>query len=211
MVQTFKGDQTELKMLAAAGPVFDRTSSALDEFYADGFNCNPFLVMLYDEKRMPFSSRIDKEPFLIFIKEALTRFPFTGTFDVYLFILFAIFGADSEINFEVPAPGKLSIDVNAISNLEFEFIGRDFINGNYVFYNMVDYTGDRLAFRGISGIKTEHDLKLLFSEIMPAGIAPTISLTFFGRYNFVALYDDGLLYEILDSFGNQIIFMEIGG
>jgi hypothetical protein len=210
MVQNFKGDETELKMRAVAEPILDMANLALDEFYAEGFDCNPFLLMLYDEKRIPFSNRIDRDPFVLFIKEALARFPFTGTFDVYLFILIAIFGIDSEIYFEVPAPGKLSIDVNAISNLEFEFIGRSFVDGNYQFYTLVDDLGNELLFRGISGIETEYELGLLFSEIMPAGIIPAISLTFFGRYNFIALHSDGNIYDILDSFGNQIIFTEIG-
>lgn len=213
MVQNFKGDETELKIQAVAGPVFDIANAALDEFYVDGFNSNPFLFMLYDDKRIPFSNRIEREPFIIFIKEALARFPFTGTFDVYLFILVAIFGEESGINFDIPAPGKLSISVNAISNLEYEFIGRDFIDGTYDFYNIVDDEGDVLVFRGISGIETEYELGLLFSEIMPAGIIPNISLNFFSEYDFVALYNSGdsFTYDMITSQGDQLIFIEVGG
>lgn len=213
MVQTFKGDETELKMLAVAEPVFKIASAALDSFYAEGFNSNPFLTMLYDDKRIPFSNRIEREPFLIFIKEALGRFPFTGTFDVYLFILFAIFGEDSDITFEVPAPGKLSIAVNSIADLEYEFISREFINGAYQFDTIGDHDDDVIVFRGISGIETEYELGLLFSEIMPAGIVPDISMNFFSEYDFVALYSSGdsFTYDMITSGGDQLIFIEVGG
>lgn len=204
--EKFKGDDLELKFEESARPIFDQASASLDEFYANGYTASPFLLMLYDEKRIPFSERVNKNAFVEFIKEVINRYPFVGNFDTYLFVLRAIFGQLSEIVFTVPSAGILEISVNATSALEFEFIGED---GTGVF-NVSDSVNDILIFRGVSGIETEYDLELLFSEIMPAGITPHISLTFFERYDFVA--DDGLggLDPVVDHLGNQIVFMEIG-
>lgn len=210
MTQKFKGDAKELKFIAVGEPVFDLTDISLDEFYADGFDCAPLLLMLYDEKRMPFSNRIPRAAFVDFIREALKQFPVTGIFESYIFVLKSVFGQDTDIFFDVPAPGKLEIEVDALASSEFDFIAREFIDGVYVFSNMVDYDGNILTFRGVPGISSEYELNLLFSEIMPAGIVPTISLEFISRYVFVAEEDD-VLYDVLTQSNDNIIFYEIGG
>lgn len=210
MAQNFKGDATELKMQAVMNPVFDITDIALNEYFEQGFDSNAFLLLLYDERRMPFSERINRDAFIQFIKEALRNFPFTGTFESYLFILRAVFGADSDVMFTVPAPGKLEIAVDAFSEVSFDFIGREEVGGVYSEFTVATNEGDDIVFRGISGIQTEYELNLLFSEIMPAGIVPTISLDFVAKYFWIAEDGDGIS-DMVDSLGNQIIFIELGG
>lgn len=210
MTQNFKGDALELKMQNVAGPVFDQTDLALNDFYEGAYESSPFLLMLYDEGRMPFSDRIPRDAFVDFIKEALRNFPVTGTYESYLFVLRSIFGADAEIFFDVPAAGKLTISINASTNTEYDFIAREFVDGEYVFHEMIDYDLNTLTFRGIAGIESEYELSLLFSEIMPAGIFPTIQLTFISRYDFIGEDGDGI-YDVITDIGDQIIFYEIGG
>ncbi len=209
-MQNFKGDAKELKMQAVAGSILDTTDIALDEFYLSGFDCDAFILTLYDDNRMPFSERIPRDAFASFIKQAMSQFPFTGTFESYLFILRGIFGSESEIFFDVPSPGNLEIEVNAVSALEFDFVARELVDSEYVFYNMVDYDDNQLVFRGIAGIETASELELLFSEIMPAGINPDIGLTFYSFFTFLAWDDDGE-YDMVDHLDNSIIFREIGG
>jgi hypothetical protein len=196
-------------MKAVVDPLFDMTSFVLDDFYVNGFDSNAFLLMLYDTNRIPFSQRINRLAFVDFIKESLKNFPVTGSFESYLFVLGAVFGS-SDFLFTVPAPGKLSIDVLAISNADFDFIGREFIDGAYEFFEMIDYDNKILGFRGVPGIDTEYALNLLFSEIMPAGIYPDISLNFISKFEFIG-YDGSGIYDMIDSLGNQIIFVEVGG
>jgi hypothetical protein len=205
--EKFKGDETELKFEAAGQPALDQISISLDDFYANSFEASPFILMLYDQKRVPFYDRVKRIAFVEFYKEILKRFPVVGTFDTYLFVLGAIFGSVSDIRFDVPLPGVLYVDVNSASNLEFDFIGRD-AEGNI--FEMIDDQGYNIAFRGISGIETAYDLELLFSEIMPAGISPHVSLSFFSKYNFIAEDASDEISDVIDSFGNNIIFTEVG-
>lgn len=212
MTQNFKGDTTELKMRAVAEPLLDLTSSSLNDFYEGGFDSTPFLLAMYDDKRMPFSERIPRDAFVDFVRQAFANFPVTGTFESYLLILRSVFGEASEINFVIPTAGKLEIDIAAIANSEFQFIGREYSGGAFTFFDMIDDEGNLLTFRGVPGIDTEYKLQLLFSEIMPAGITPEIALTFYGYYFFEAdANGDGTLYDMVDYNGNQIIFREIGG
>lgn len=207
--QLFKGDATEIKMKAVMDPVFDLTNTGLDDFYQNGFDCATFLLELYDADRMPFSERINRDAFIQFIKLALTNFPVIGTFESYIFILTSIFGVDSDVTFDVTAPGKLSISVDAYSEVMSDFIGRELTDGVYSYFDMLTSDMDELQFRGISGIQTQYELQLLFSEIMPAGIIPTITLNFQVEYFWLA--QDGGPVDMLDSFGNDFIFIELGG
>ncbi len=209
-VQNFKGDTPEIKMLAVAEPAFDLTEGALDDFFENGPECDKFLLALYDDGRVPFSERIARDVFIPFIKKALANFPFTGTFETYLFILREIFGNETDILFDVDAPGTLSISVNAASDVVYEALGREFIDGAYEFFNIGDSDGEDLIFRGISGIDSEYELGLLFAEIMPAGIIPDIALEFFSKSIFIA-EEDSSIYDVVDHLGNQIVFIEIGG
>jgi hypothetical protein len=204
ITQKFKGDDTELKMEAAAESAFDLCDVSLDKFYQEGYDASPFLLMLYDEGRMPFSDRVPRDSFVEFIREALERFPFTGTFESYIFILQAIFGPGSGVLFNVPAAGKLEILVNASSSLEFDLVAREVIEGVITEFTMVDYLGNTLTARGLSGIDSEFELQMLLAELIPAGIFPDITLAFFALYSFVDYLDN----SIVDHLGNQIVFIE---
>lgn len=208
-VQLFKPtDANEVKIDAVAEAVFSPTSLALDDMLAGAYNSSPFLLMLYDEGRMPYSARINREAFVAFIKEALSRFPVIGTFESYIFILKAVFGDLSEILFEVPVAGKLAIEVNAVSGLEFDFLGREYVDGAYEYFDIVTMGDeDTLTFRGLSGIDTEYELALLFSEMMPGGIVPDITLNIVDRSFFIGDDTDGE-YFVIDDADDQIIFIE---
>lgn len=208
--QNFKGDETELKYKESAFPALDLQSQALDLFLAGSEATSDFLLMLYDEGRMPYSNRIKRDVFVQFINGAFLNFPFIGTFESYIFILREIFGPDSDIFFEIPAAGKLNISIDASSDITFDAIARELNDGVYEFYNISTSDGDDLAFKGLSGIDNEADLRLLFSEILPAGIFPTFSLDFFLKSQFYGEDTDGV-FDILTSFDDNLIFIEVSG
>ncbi len=179
MTQNFKGDATELKMEAAVSPALSLASASLSEFYEQGSSCDAFLLMLYDEGRATYSNRINRETFVAFIKQAIERFAFVGNFESYIFILKEIFGDDAEIEFVVPDPGKLEITITAQANVISTALVREFLEeGGFEFFDLIDHEGDEIIFIGIAGIDSEYQLGLLFAEIMPAGIIPTIELDF---------------------------------
>ncbi len=207
MTQKFKGDALELKIEAAGKPAFDLTGLALDEFYDGAFTANDFLLMLYDSGRMPFSDRVPRDSFVAFFKEALARFPSTGTFESYIFIMKAIFGERTDVQFAVPAPGKIEMIVNAEAALDFGFQAREYVDGAYIIHDMVTMDGEGIIFQGISGIDSEAELTQLLAELIPAGIFADIALTFFTIDSFVAEYG-GDTYFMVDHEGNQLVFFE---
>lgn len=211
MTQNFKGDATELKYQAAGEPAFELTRVSLHEFFQGCFDCDEFLLMLYDSGRMPFSSRVPREAFVSFIRQALPDFPKTGTFEVYIFMIKALFGDTATIQFTVPAAGKLEIEVNAPgSSLAFDWVAKEIAGGATILTDMVTSYDEEFLFNGISGIESEAQLQILLQELQPLGIYTTLALTFFQLFQFVADYDGTgtPLYTILDSFGNEIVFYE---
>jgi hypothetical protein len=208
MTQKFKGDADELKMEAAGQHAFDLTSDSLDEFFAGCYTANDWLLALYDNGRMPFTDRVPRDSFINFIKQAIPNFPVTGTFEAYIFILDAIFGEQTEVQFDVPSPGTLEMVVAAEASLDFDFLGREFLSGGFVEFTMQTKDGDDLKFTGISGIDSEPELNQLLSELIPAGILPDITLTFFELSEFIAEDGVGNIFSMLDSNDNQIVFFE---
>lgn len=209
--QKFKGDDFELQMEEAGKPAFDRCSVALDEFYEGGFTSEDFLLMLYDEGRMPFSDRVPRDTFTRFIRQAIANAPFTGTFESYIFLLKSIFGENTQVLFDVPAAGKLEMEVSASDTIEFGFTAKEYDDdGNVILIDMVTSEGEYLEFLGISGIDTQAELEQLLSELIPVGIWTDITLTLFELSFFTAEDLSGDLNSIIDHLGNQIIFKEPG-
>lgn len=206
MVQNFKGDELELNIQAAGTPAFDSCSLALDEFFEGCYESGDFLLSLYDEGRMPFSDRVPRDSFVAFIKQAIPNFPVTGTFDSYLFIIQAVFGAGSGVLFEVPAAGKLNMLINSSTSIDFDFQAREFSNGEYNYFDILTSSGDGLGFKGISGIDSEAKLNQLLSELIPAGVFTSITLTFFTLFQWVSTGGD----LMVDNLGNQIVFFQLG-
>lgn len=205
MKQFKEGSANELKFIEAGASAFDVTSDSLDSMFEGASTSTPFLLMLYDEGRVPYYQRIKRDAFVNFYKEALTWFPTMGTFEAYLFILRAVFGVESEFFFDSSDPGTLQITINIANEFTFDFIGYDSIGE----FEMVTDEGDTLVFRSVSGLESEYDVELFFSELIPIGIIPTFNINFYDYSYFVA-EDDSTLYDVIDDDGNQIVFYEIG-
>jgi hypothetical protein len=210
MTQKFKGDELELKMEAAQSPAFDATTASLDQYYSAAYTASDFLLMLYDAGRMPFSDRVPRDSFVRFIREAISRFQFTGTFEFYIFIIKSIFGEGSDVLFNVPSPGTLEMTISATDFILSDWVASDFSSGSYVENPIVTSSGDTIQFAALSGISSETQLNQLFAELIPAGIYPDITLQVFTLLNFIAIDGSDNESFVLDSSGNQIVFYQLG-
>jgi hypothetical protein len=208
MTQLFKGDTTEQKFLAAGQPAFDLISVAQDAFLASGKTASDFLLMLYDEGRVPFVDRVPRDAFVAFFREAVERFPSTGTFEAYLFILKSVFGEDTEVLFDVPSAGKLEMVINAGTALPFDLVVTQWNGFAFEDFTLVTEDGDTITVTTLSGIDSQGELEALLAELIPAGIWPDITLTFFEVSGFLAEDPVGVESLIVDHLDNQIVFVE---
>lgn len=176
-MQLFKNDEKEQKMVAVAEGLFDLKSSDLDDFYEGCYETFPFGDMLYDEDRTPLSNAIKKEIFRETFPEIFDAFIVAGSFESYISVFTKIFGEDVEIDFTVPAPGKLLIDIVATGLELSEFIARRIEDNAYIFDEIIDYDLDTIVFQTVKGFQTEYELKQMLYEMVPDGIYTEITLT----------------------------------
>jgi hypothetical protein len=81
------------------------------------------------------------------------------------------------VDFTVPAPGKLNIDIEAAGVELADFISRYIEDNTYLFDEVIDDEGDNIVFQSVKGFQSQYELEQMLFEMVPAGIFTTISLT----------------------------------
>ncbi len=175
--QYFKGDETELKFDAAGEPILSALQLQKNNFLAGAYSTGPLGDMIFDEMRSPLANAIRKAVFRIAFNEIFEAFINVGTFEAYITVFQKIFGPTVDVEFTVPGPGQLNIDIVA-EGLEISpMVARRIESGNYVFYPVVDDVGDNICFQTVLGFTTQYELEQMLFEMVPAGIYTEISLT----------------------------------
>ena len=173
----FKGDATEIKMQAIFEPINAVIESGKDLFLAEAYQTYPLGDLIHTEDRSPLSNAIIQDIFRQSFKEIFDAFVVAGTFESYLTVFRKIFGDTVDVDFVVPAPGKLSITIIADGLELSNFITREIVSNAYVYDTIVDDVGDNIVFQTIKGFQTQYELELMLNEMVPAGIFTDIDLT----------------------------------
>lgn len=176
-MQSYKGDATELKMIAAGTPPLNAVSLALDDFYAGAYETQALGLMIFDNGFAPLANAIRRDIFAKSFKQIFDQFLQAGSFESYLTVFRKIFGDDVEVTFTVPAAGKLTIEINATDTEESDFVARQVVSNEFVYSPVVTQEGDQLVFSSIQGFTSEYELETMLFELVPAGIFTQITLT----------------------------------
>lgn len=169
--QLFKtNDERDQKILAAVQPIMALIGSGRDDFYDGAWEAFPLGDMLYELNRDPMVGAITQETFrtsFFAIHELFTR---PGTFEFYLSVFRAVWGVDVDVEFTVPNPGELLINIEAVTIQNDDFLARRIVDNQYVFDEVLDDEGDNIALQGVQGVKTQNETDALIFELAPAGI-----------------------------------------
>ena len=176
-VQYFKGDEIELKVFDAINPVITNLEADKDAFFVDAYNCYKLGEVLYDSGAAPLANAIPREIFREAFAAIFNSFLVAGGLESYLTVFRAVFGADVEVTFTMPGPGKLEIDIVATGTQIFGILGREIVDDAYVLSTLIDDEGDRIVGRGFKGFETQYELEQMLFEMVPGGIYTVISLT----------------------------------
>lgn len=179
MVQFFKeNDALEQKMYESGAAAMSAAGMTLDDFDADAYESQPFGDIISDNNLSPLSNAITKEIFRQFFNEVFLAFGSAGTFESYISVFKKIFGDDVDIVFTVPDPGSLEIDITTMNIEVFNFVARRIVDDQYVFDNVVTEDDEQILFRSIKGFESQYELEQMLFELVPGGIATTITLAF---------------------------------
>lgn len=176
-VEFFKGDTTEKKVYDAGKSAFDFTSIQLDAFFEDAYKTQVLGDLIYTDGRTPLAKAIKQSIFRQIFTSLFESFIVAGSLESYLSVFKAIFGNDVEVEFTVPAPGKLNIDIVSTGIELADLLSRYIENNAYLFDEIVNEDGDNIALQVLKGFDTQYEVEQMLFEMVPGGIFTNITLT----------------------------------
>lgn len=176
-MQYFKGDAKELKFYNSAKDTLENASSQKDVFFDEAYACFALGELLFDTDRAPLANAIKREIFRESFFTVFDAFVVAGSFESYITVFKRVFGDDVVIEFTVPSPGFLQINIEASGTAESDFEARYLVDNEYFFDTVVDDVGDTIVFQTIKGLESQYELEQMLFELVPAGIYTEITLT----------------------------------
>lgn len=177
-LQPFKeNDALEAMIRDCALPTLQELGLQRDAFYEGAYTAYPLGEILYDLVRDPMSGVITREIFTTSFFAIHGLFTRPGTFEFYMQVFRTIFGENVDVEFTVPAPGKLLINTSVLDTESFNILARRVEDGAYVYYNLVTSDGDLIVGLGAKGIKTQGEVNALMFEISVAGVWTVCTLS----------------------------------
>lgn len=176
-IQYFKAnDDLEKKVASCFLPMLLLVDGVRDDFFEGAYNAYPLGDVLANTGD-PIAQVMPIEVFRASFPEIHMLFTRPGTFEFYLTVFRKIWGEDVEVTFTVPAPGKLLIDIVALTAAYNLAMARRIVDNAYVRDEIIDQDGDNLIFLGTQGLQTQRQAENIIRELAPAGLWTEITLS----------------------------------
>lgn len=176
-MQAFRqNDEIEFRVSGIFTDKINEIGADLKSFFDGAYTSYVLGDILFDLDRSPLADSISKDVFrssYYAIHQLYTR---PGTFEFYLDVFRAVFGPDVVVEFTILGPGKLQINIEAISIVENFLQARRIEDGAYVYYDLVTQDGDFIVAQVAEGTKTQSEVDAIMIELVPIGIWVQTSL-----------------------------------
>ncbi len=170
-IKQFKATDTQAVKVDTA--ISQMTSAIQSDRSALKTNCLDCYVLgdvLYTLNAHPLASVLTQEIFRVSMRAITEFFKKPGTFEFYLSVFRAIWGEDVSVEFTIPFPGKLVINIDAASITNYTLQARIIELGVYNFYDLLTTdTADNIVVRDQTGIKTQAEVDNMMRELNPRG------------------------------------------
>lgn len=177
MTQFFKGDAKELKYYNSGKAIMDNLSFQKDELFNDAYACFVLGELLHESKAAPLTYAMPVSVFREAFASIFDAFLVSGSFESYLTVFRTIFGDTVDVQFTVPAAGRLQIDITADGVVESDFVARRIVDNEYVLDNVVDDLDNQIVFQTIKGLESQYEVEQMLFELVPDGIYTEITLS----------------------------------
>ena len=155
----------------------DLLSAERDEFFLEAYSCFLLGEVLYDTGASTISTAMTRDVFRTAFFAIFDSFVEGGSLESYMTVFRAIFGPDVAVVFDVPNPGHLTINIEAL-NISTEILeGRRIVGNAYQYEPILDSDGEPILAQVTRGIKTQQDMDVLMPELTPDGIFVETTLT----------------------------------
>lgn len=182
-MQYFKGDVVEKKYYESGKQIMDDLSLQRDEFFDDSYACQALGDLIVQDNRSPLANAMPQTIFRESFPDIVQAFVEVGTFESYLSVFRKIFGEDVGVQFTVPGPGLLNIEIEAEGVILFNFSVREIVDNQYQYFDLITQEGEtedepsEIMFQAIKGFESQYELERMLFEMVPSGIYTNISLT----------------------------------
>lgn len=179
-LQPFRANDTvEPKARDCFLPALNFIGTDLDAFKEGAYEAWPLGDVLFALNASPLADQISQEVFRSTFYAVHNYFKRPGTFEFYLEICRVIWGADVEVEFVVPNPGHLQINIEAAESVNANALARRIVDNAYVYDQIILNGGgsDNLLFRIVQGPKSQSETEALFFELTPAGLFVEVAIT----------------------------------
>lgn len=175
-MQNFKGDALELKMIASGQGAMTAVGLTLDDFYEDAYQSQPLGDVIVEGNFSPLAQAIPQEIFRQTFDELFRSFQSAGTFEGYISVFKKVFGEDVIIEFTVPEPGHLQIEITSDNFEVSNFVARRIVADAYVYDNVLTQDDEQIIFQTIKGFQSQYELEQMLFEMVPGGVYTEITL-----------------------------------
>jgi hypothetical protein len=176
-MQFFKGDETEIKFYESGRELLQNLSNEKTSFFNQAYFCYLLGDVIVEDIRSPLARAVPQEIFRAVFPGIFEAFVLGGTAEAYIEVFKFIFGPDADVEFTVPGPGELEIDIEVSGVDIFDLIARNIVNSEIFFDDLVDHEGDTIAAQIFKRFVTQYELEQVLFELVPAGIFTDIDLT----------------------------------
>lgn len=172
MTQHFKGDSLEVKLAGTFDAVINPLLQELTRWYNDAYESYDLGKIIFDEDKIPLTNAIPRDAFYKNYGTILERWQYVGSFESYLTVFKMIFGPDSVILFERPAPGCLNMSISTQRTSVFKWVTSRYAKRAA---RIVDHAGAQLVLRQLLGINDFFEVQAVLNSLNPAGIYLTVN------------------------------------
>lgn len=176
-MQQFKDtDLLEKKVNSVILPILEEISADRSAFIDGAYECYLLGDVFFDLDRAPLADAVSRETFRRAFYAICKLFTRPGTFTFYIQVIKAVWGDSVEIEFEIPSPGVLNININALTIEKNKWMARKIIDNAYQYSEVKTRGGANIVFQGRQGIKSQSEADALMWELYPAGVIVSTSL-----------------------------------
>jgi len=177
VTQAFKeNDAIEARFADTFFPIQNQLSLDRDAFYAGAYTAEPLGDVFRNLNADPLARVLAPDVYRNSFPAIHDLFTRPGTFEYYLAVFRKVFGTNVIVEFTIPSPGVLNINVEAVELQLTNFLAREIVEDVYVTHEVLDEEGDNIVFQALFGIKTQVEMDLLINELAPSIIFTTATL-----------------------------------
>lgn len=176
-IQRFKEtDELESTVTSVFTPSIDAFEADLEAFFDNIYTIRPLGEILYANKENPLVNVVPEEVFVTSFPTIFEFFKHPLGYESWLSLLRNIFGEEVEIEFQVPEPGVLLINIGALVIENEDALARTIEDSHYVYDEIITQPGgDNLAFQVPQGL-TQQQLDALINSLPIFGVSVQATL-----------------------------------